>query len=193
MLWKLLNRILVPERKQPQIVRWSRSTQGHHADDDGKQISQGDLILDLSKPRFESDETWVLIFVSNTGRKALGFGAAGIGLALTFGGETTVLPCKTLKTATRRNGNEDQCHQSLLIEAGTLRSHFVAVFDPGPKPERAEVVIQANRILAPPYVFMITFDLGPPPTTEQRIGTFEELLALDPTKVRSITVRPRGE
>src|SRR5437016_14552790 len=83
MFRSFLNRILVPEHKQPEVVCWSPNTRGHSSDQEGgKGIIHGDVILSLSAPQFGTAETRVYIAVSNTGRKALGFGATGIGLVL---------------------------------------------------------------------------------------------------------------
>jgi hypothetical protein len=186
--WKILNRIFAPERK-PEIVRWSPVARGHQSDESGKQIIHRDVILDLSSPHFNSNETWVYIVVSNTGRKSLGFGSTGIGLALTSGPRTIAHVCKALKLIGRVS-DEDEYHQSILVAPQTHHSTFVAVFDPAPQPERAEMVIQVNRILASPYVFIVPFEMETK-TVEQPVGTFEELLELDATTVRSIQVRPR--
>jgi hypothetical protein len=155
MLGKLLRRVLVPEQKRPETVCWSAEVEGHSSDKSGKQIIHGDIILDVATPRFDRDRTWVYLITSNTSRKALGFGAAGIVLTVTTGEKTVALPCKALELV------EDNYrhHQNIMVNGGQLQSSFAAVFDPTPRPTRAEVVIQANRILAAPLLFSIPFDI----------------------------------
>ena len=151
----ILSRLFVGEQKQPELVCWSPETKGHRCDESGKQLIHGDIILDLSIPNFDQDETWVYVVVSNTGRKALGFGAPGIGLVLLEGSKQTILNCKELQTGSLR---ERRNHQSLVVDGGQRHFEFVAIFDAAQKSQKAEVVIQVNRILASAYLFKVPFD-----------------------------------
>jgi hypothetical protein len=186
MLNKILSRILALGHRQPEVVRWSPES-GHGSDESGKQLIYGGIILDLSVPHFDKDETWIYVVVSNTGRKALGFGCAGTGLVLTTGEQTTALQCKALRQVGRVD--EEKKSQSLMVDAGCLHFQFVALFDPMSEPDRSEVVIQANRILAAPYFFRVPFETQSKNPLGEPVGSFEELLKLDPKKVESITVK----
>jgi hypothetical protein len=186
MLEKLWSHILGSVHGQPEVVCWSRDTRGHSSDKSGKQLIHKDIILDLSAPHFNKDESWVYLVISNAGRKALGFGAAGIGLVLTTGKQTATLQCMALRQVGRFNQEKES--QTLMVDAGCLHFHFVALFGAASEPDCSEVVIQANRILAAPYFFRVPFEAEVPPGNPSE--SFEELLKLDPAKVRKIRVRP---
>lgn len=80
----LFNRIIAPARKEPERVRWAANTPGHSLwkGDDGTQefgkcIIYGGIVISSIVPKFGQDNVWIHLSVTNRGRKALGFGAAG--------------------------------------------------------------------------------------------------------------------
>jgi hypothetical protein len=187
MLGKLLNRILVPEQRQPEIVCWLPETPHNSTYERYGTTYRGllhaGIVLSASIPEFGEETTWVYLDIRNESRKALGLGIMGFGLVLSTAGQTNTLACRTLTDYGK------EC-KDILIEKGASHCSIAAGFDPTQRPERAEIVIQANRILAPSYMFRIPFDVDTE-TIGQPAGSFEELLQLDPKKVRSIRVLPK--
>jgi hypothetical protein len=188
MLLKLLSRILVPERRQPELVSWAPEMPdpitGASIQIEEltlKRVLHAGIVVSVACPSFENTETAVHIEVLNNSRKDLGFGAQGVALALSYTNKRVGMSCRTLTT----RGSKD----SILVESGQ-EIWMLAKFDSVPTPVHAEIVIQANRVLAAPYVFRIPFDMGGI-APEKHIGTFEELLSLDPRQVKSISVRPK--
>jgi hypothetical protein len=181
MIGTLLKWILFPEDFQPEAVCWSSTTLGHASDPTGKQILHRDIVLNVSEPYFDRGETWVYLVVSNMGSKALGFGADGIALTLLNAGQTTPLRCRALKTV----GKDERESERLMVNSGSLHFHFVALFQPSPKPEHCVLAIQANRMLARPFFYTFPFELRldqsckdvtqKPPIIE---GGWEELLKM---------------
>ena len=144
---------------QPEAVSWSRQADPR-GDEETKHISHAAVDLWIGRPRFDKDQTRVSVMVFNRGRKALGFGAPGIGLAVTTGAKTGTLTCRTLTSL--KSDMSEQENQRITVD--TARSagenkEFTAVFAPATRPDNVEVVIQANRIFAAPYLFRIPFQM----------------------------------
>jgi hypothetical protein len=164
MFGKLLNRILVPENLEPEIVCWSPEmpdpslgTPNQREELTFRKIVHGGIVLAATCPAFgeagtDDPQTGIHLEVTNKSGKALGFAARGIVLVLNYDGETVPLACKRLTTL----GATDD----VMVESGQ-EVWMNAYFDPAPLPASIEVVIQANRILARPYFFRIPYDLGP--------------------------------
>jgi hypothetical protein len=146
-------------QKQPQCVSWSLQTSIGDTED-LKHISHDGIGLWAGRPKFDKDETSISLGVFNRGRRALGFGAPGIGLALIYRTKTENLACRILRTLTR--DFMEQEHQRLTVDIARSRGEnqdFDAVFDSAEKPIRVELLIQANRILAAPYLFRFPFQM----------------------------------
>jgi hypothetical protein len=144
---------------QPLSVRWSREADPL-GDEEMKCISHAGIDMWIGRPSFTEDETRVYLSVRNQSRKALGFGAPGIGLVLTSGAQTRTLTCKALMTLMSDMVSE-QPHERVIVDiARSPRGEdFTAVFAPARKPTCVEIVIQANRILAAPYFFWAPFQI----------------------------------
>jgi hypothetical protein len=146
-------------QKQPKCVSWSPQT-GIGDTEDLKHISHDEIGLWASRPKFDKDETSISLGVFNRGRKALGFGASGIGLALIYRTKTENVTCRILRTLTR--DFTEQEHQRLTVDIARSRGEnqdFNAVFDSAEKPIRVELLIQANRIFSAPYLFRFPFQM----------------------------------
>lgn len=157
MLGEFLSRVIAPGSRGAELVRWSRGVNGHWAGRDEFQRPARGLVYSgiglCVVLEFEAEATWAYVDVNNESQKALGFGAAGLGLVLKSGSHSAVLPCVTLS----EHGKD--CTR-VFVEAGRSLS-FTACFDHVPKPERAELSIQANRIFATSFLFSIPFESLP--------------------------------
>jgi hypothetical protein len=116
---------------------------------------QDGILLTVTVPRFFEQSLELSFSVSNNlNRKALGFGALGVGLTLIRNGQKTSVPCKGLTTEFMSS----DLKKNVMVDGGQ-EGRLSAVFDPQPACESAHVLIQANRIGAAPYLFRLTFDL----------------------------------
>ena len=154
-----------------EIVRWSAAQRGHSDDESGKDIIHGDVVISVSAPSFGADKISVYIVVSNLGHKALGFGAAGIGLVLDTREHRSTVTCRALVEKQRGNRRiniyDERPSQNLIVDVGEgglgRGVQFVAEFESAPRPDRVDLAIQANRIMAAPIVFHFPFELSTDP------------------------------
>ena len=149
MLGRILNRLLVPAWKTPELVRWSSPTYEEDEAAFGKLIEHAGIVLYVELGITE--QTFVLpIRVQNDSDKALAIGAAGVGLLFTFAdGTKRSLQCRALK-------HRGQLHEVLTIES-EAECQMSAQFDAAPLPEHVEAAIQVDRILAAPFLFSVPF------------------------------------
>lgn len=140
---------------KPEIVDWSPNVPGHWGNQI-KQICHIGIILTISCPSFDPDETWISFGVSNLGRKALGIGPGGIVLVPVLSGQ--IMWCKTMRTRSL-SGDEVEV-SSLMVDTERSNPSIYAFFEPASKPDRVMVVIQMKRILSANLEFRIPFDLG---------------------------------
>jgi hypothetical protein len=158
---------IIGTSKPPIEVTWSRTNPAHTiAQGDSneiKQIRQDKIILTVVSPNILDGEPVVKIGVTNFSKKALGFGADGVVLVVTSGGKTSAYASKCLKVGypnifdTHDLRDSDKPHRVVTVDTMKSEEHLRAVFDSIPAGELVEVVIQANRIFAAPYLFRIPF------------------------------------
>jgi len=156
---KLVNRIFVPE-SNPDFISWAEGNPQCASYRQGetllKRIVYAGITIDVCTPGFCRDETWVRLEIRNESDKALGLGITGFGLVLKS--DTNVdgaLACKSLTSY----GKESR---AVLVDVKQYLANIRATFDPAFVPKSAEVIIQANRILASPFVFLIPFEIPQP-------------------------------
>lgn len=168
---KFLNRILIPEHKQPEIVCWCPELPDHisyeHNGTLYRRLPHEGIVISVSMPEFGEEGTWVQVELSNESRKALGLGVAGFGLALLYTDQTTALNC-------RRLNNYGQECRDILVDVGESNVGIAATFDAAPKARSVEVIIQANRILAAPLLFRIPFEMNSKSSRESRLPGYLE-------------------
>ena len=101
MLRDFLNRRMVPEYKQPEVVSWSDNLSGRTEwkQDDPFTPFKSLVYQGLSLPvgvQVGSEKAYVSLECRNEVQKAVGFGVEGFGLVLTTGEQRTALDCKNL-------------------------------------------------------------------------------------------------
>lgn len=152
MLDKVLNRIFVPERKEPEIIRWSQKD-GDEVDESwsAKTIKHAGLTLDVGCGITHTNFV-VPITVDNDSGKSVALGASGIGIALTYqDGTKRAFLCHELRS-------RGAAHAVLTVE-GYECCQMSAKFAPGPLPVQVEATIQVNRFFASPILFLVPFKM----------------------------------
>jgi hypothetical protein len=102
MLSELLSRLLVPQYLKPEIVEWSLENEPNEAYEYAKTILHNGIRILVSCPEFRDEDTGgygrgaIHVEVENCSSKALALGKDGFLLVLTYGTETSGLPCKSL-------------------------------------------------------------------------------------------------
>jgi hypothetical protein len=161
--------------QQPIIVKWVRPDEGISIDQRTGAVKQvrcedEDILLTICAPCFAENKTDISFGVTNMSSKALGFGARGIGLVFTSRGQKSTLTATSLSKGLTFEPNQTGL-QNILVDAGESATSITAIFDAAQKVDRAEAVIQANRILAAPYLFVIPFETGEfRPTERERLS-----------------------
>jgi hypothetical protein len=162
MLGKWFEKALSAGQK-PVVVPWSPTSPGHSVHSSEvvgtvKQLSVGEVSLAVCAPKFLEDRTEVSFTVDNKSGKALGFGARGVGLAVTSkDGVVFSLTSIFLERGLPfEPGYEARC-QDVLVDVRQEVS-ITAVLTPASRPERSQLVMQVNRILAAPYLFIVPFE-----------------------------------
>ncbi|HKT88463.1 MAG TPA: hypothetical protein VJQ59_08505 [Candidatus Sulfotelmatobacter sp.] len=200
-MFKSLLRLIAPAPKTPILVTFTDGKPGHSRDADGAGIAYGDILINLSLPMFFSDSTNIYVVVSNLGRKAIGFGAEGFGLVLTYGDRKTTMTAHAIIEQQRGSRrvpiDEEQKVKTLMVdggEGGSRGVHFVVEFPAAAEADRSELTIQANRILDAPIMFYLPLPPKPsspeikPPDSQHdspNVGSWEELMQLPKgTKIR---------
>lgn len=155
----------MPEQKQPELICWSDNVPGRmewQQDDpfmpfkrliyDGLEITVG---IQLG-----SEGTYVSFECHNESRKAIGLGIEGFGVVVTANGQKTTLACKSLTNY----GKEEN---SVMVDTGGY-CRISATFGAAPQSDSADIVVQSNRILAAPLMFMFSFELSQRPSRESK-------------------------
>jgi hypothetical protein len=152
-----LNRTLVPEHEKPEVVSWSDNLSGRAESNQEdpftpfKKLVYHGLSLTVGV-QVASEETYVYLECRNDGPKAVGFGVEGFGLVLSTGEQRTPLACKDLTNY----GKEER---RVMMDTRGSTCNIAARFGAISRPDSAEVIVQANRILAAPLLFHFAFDL----------------------------------
>jgi hypothetical protein len=156
MFGKLFNRVPSPERKQPEIVCWladaPHNTLCRRNGTTFRELVHDGISLSVSIPEFAENTTWIYVELRNDSRKALGLRMIGFGLVHSANGETRTLACKRLTDYGK------EC-TDIMVEVGSSHWSIAAGFASAPMCESGEVIIEANRIFAPPYLFRIPFEM----------------------------------
>jgi hypothetical protein len=160
---------LMAAGRGPIVVAWSPTDPNHKVHEDRlftlKQITRDKIVLSVSLRNSFDDEFEVNIGVTNFSNKALGFGAAGVVLIVTSRGRTVTYTSKCLKLGypnyfdSPELRDSDKPRKVVTVDTIKTEDNLRAIFDAIPEGDSLEVLIQANRIFAAPYLFRFPFEM----------------------------------
>lgn len=150
---------------KPLQVVWTADNPDHKVHKDSmifsKSIHHEYLLLYVRAPKFEADKTTLFFSVSNRNEKALGFGVPGIALRTDNEERNCLnLAASTPVALSRRGGyapTKDTNGKTVMVDAEE-DAEFEAVFAAIPPPSRIGVAIEAKRILARNFLFVVVFE-----------------------------------
>ncbi len=146
-----------PAKQGNEVICWSSELVDHQSwtqdGDPFKQLVHDGLALTVNI-QFGNKATWVYLDCKNQSAKAIGLGKEGFGLVLKTGAQIVALGCTELT-------NYGKAVTRIMVDAGESHWNIAARSNAAPIPDSAEIVIQANRILAAPIIFRFPFDCEP--------------------------------